>query len=270
MEAKKQGTVRTADSELYYEIYGSGRPLILLHGEWTSRLIWEPQIEALSDKYQVIAVDLRGHGKATLGELPYSHVDDITTLMDRLGLESAGMVGHQLGGSVARAMGIERPQRVEALVIAATGSQGMFGIPIPEEEAELLAAPMVAVRDGQMETAVDLHETIWVDGVDHEAAPEVREKIRESVAAESFADLVGGAPEIRWSTHKMPELHHVTGPTLLIWGQHDQPLIERSSIMSADILPDVHTAVIANAAHYPNWEQPEQFNKEILAFLNTL
>lgn len=270
MDPNKSASIRVADSELYYEIYGDGRPLILLHGHWANSKVWEPQIEALSQAYQVIAYDLRGHGRSTVGELPYSHVDDLTTLMDRLGLETAVLIGHDLGGAVARAMAIERYERVEALVLAAAGSQGLFGIPLPQEELERYGRPLAAAREGDDARAIDEHEAVWIHGLDHRAPDEVRVAIRGILETYSFAEYQPDAPEIMWSTHKLTEMHLIQQPTLLLWGLNDQPLIERTAVKTADFLPHVRTASLPDAAHYLHWEQAGEFNRHLLEFLAAL
>jgi pimeloyl-ACP methyl ester carboxylesterase len=267
MDPEKNASIRVADSELYYEIYGSGRPLILIHGGWADRRTWEPQIEALSQDYQVIVYDLRGHGRSTVGELPYSHVDDLTTLMDRLDLETAVLIGHELGAAVARAAAIEKYDRVQALVLAAAGTQGLFGIPMSESEMEILGRPLAAAREGNIPGAIDEHEAVWIHGVNHKAANDVRDAIRAILETHSFAEYRPGAPEIMWSTHKISEMHLIQQPTVLIWGENDQPLIERTAVKTADFLPDGYTAPISDAAHYLHWEQPQEFNLILLDFL---
>lgn len=267
MEPAKSAAVRVADSELYYETYGSGSPLILIHGDWADRRVWQPQIEAFSQAYQVVVYDLRGHGRSTVGDLPYSHVDDLLALLDRLGIAQAILAGHGLGGAVARAAAIEKPQRVAALILASIGSQGLFGVPIPDDELALYGRPLAAAHDGDTAAAVDLHESIWINGVRHEAPPEVRAAIRQIIEGYPFPEQDPHRPEVMWSTHTVPELHRVHLPVLLTWGLNDQPLIERASLMAADVLPDVHTGSIPDAAHYAHWEQAAEFNRIVLDFL---
>ena len=145
----------------------------------------------------------------------------------------------------------------------------MFGIKLPADEARVLGQPYRAMKERKREQALELHEQIWVNGVDHEAPREVREGIENIVASESLADLGPDAPEIMWSNYTLNDLHQMRRPAFITWGLQDQPLIERTSLKTADSLSDVHTGSIDSAAHYLNWEQPEEFNRLVLAFLDS-
>ena len=104
---------------LYYEIHGSGRPLILLHGGLGSGEMFGPLLPALAANHQVIAVDLQGHGRTADVDRPLSietMADDIAALIGHLGLEQPDVVGYSLGGGVAMLTAIRHPEVVGRLV----------------------------------------------------------------------------------------------------------------------------------------------------------
>ena len=89
---------------LYYEIHGTGRPLILLHGGLASGEMFGPTLPTLADRHQVIVVDLQGHGRTADIDRPLDvrlMADDIAALIDHLGLDTPDLVGYSLGGWVA-------------------------------------------------------------------------------------------------------------------------------------------------------------------------
>jgi len=104
---------------LYYETHGVGRPLILLHGGLGSGEMFGPVLPQLSQRHQVVAVDLQGHGRTADIDRPIDvrlMADDIAALIDHLGLASPDVVGYSLGGGVALLTAARYPAKVHRLV----------------------------------------------------------------------------------------------------------------------------------------------------------
>jgi pimeloyl-ACP methyl ester carboxylesterase len=118
------GTGQYADVngiKLYYEIHGSGRPLILLHGGLMSGEMFGPVIPAFAANHQVIALDLQGHGRTADIDRPIDMrlmADDVAALIDHLGLDHPDVVGYSLGGGVAFFTAVKYPDKVGKLVMA--------------------------------------------------------------------------------------------------------------------------------------------------------
>src|SRR5699024_8771299 len=96
---------------------------VLLGSLGASRSMWSPQVEALSDRFRVVAVDLRGHGGSPAPEGEYdmgSLADDVIRLLDELGARRVHLVGVSMGGAVAQTIALEHPERLESLVLMAT------------------------------------------------------------------------------------------------------------------------------------------------------
>ena len=107
---------------LYYEIHGAGRPLILLHGGLGSGEMFGPILPLLAGSHQVVAVDLQGHGRTADIDRPIDvrlMADDIAALIDHLGLDRPDVVGYSLGGGVALHTAAKYPAKVRRLVAAA-------------------------------------------------------------------------------------------------------------------------------------------------------
>ena len=104
--------------KLYYETHGAGRPLVLLHGGLGSGEMFGPILPALSERHQVIAPDLQGHGRTADVDRPLDvrlMADDVVALIDHLGLDATDVMGYSLGGGVALQTAIKYPSRVRRL-----------------------------------------------------------------------------------------------------------------------------------------------------------
>ncbi len=118
--APKTGYAPVNGLNLYYEIHGSGEPLILLHGGVVGITIFGPNLAALSEKRKVIAVEMQGHGHTADIDRPLSFevmADDIAALMKYLGIEKADVMGYSLGGGVALQTAIQHRESVRKLVV---------------------------------------------------------------------------------------------------------------------------------------------------------
>src|SRR6266545_4774590 len=105
---------------LYYESHGTGRPLILLHGGLGSGEMFGPILPTLSERHRVITVDLQGHGRTADIDRPIDirlMADDISALIDHLGLDEPDLVGYSLGGGVAFFTAAKYPSKVGRLVV---------------------------------------------------------------------------------------------------------------------------------------------------------
>ena len=111
---------------IYYEVHGSGPPLLLTHGYSSTSAMWQGQIEALSKHHTLILWDMRGHGKSDYPDDPLAYsealtVGDIAALVDTVGATSAIVGGLSLGGYMSLAFYRAHPERVRALLIIDTG-----------------------------------------------------------------------------------------------------------------------------------------------------
>jgi pimeloyl-ACP methyl ester carboxylesterase len=129
--AVKTGYAPVNGLKMYYEIHGSGQPLVLIHGGVVGITMFGPNVEALAKGRQVIAVELQGHGHTADIDRPMSceaMADDIAALIQYLGLQKADVMGYSLGGYVALQTVIRHPQAVRKLVVASAGFRrnGMY------------------------------------------------------------------------------------------------------------------------------------------------
>jgi len=116
----KSGHLEVRGVNYYYEIHGTGEPLLLLHGGLGSIDMFGPNLPYLARHRQVIAVDLQGHGRSTLGNRPINLIDmgdDMADILEKLGEKPADALGYSLGGGVALRLAIQHPEVVRRLVL---------------------------------------------------------------------------------------------------------------------------------------------------------
>lgn len=118
------GHVEVNGVRYYYEVHGQGEPLLLLHGGLGSIDMFRPVLPILSEGRAVIAVDLQGHGRSTLGDRPISLPDmgdDMAVILDELGHDQVDVFGYSLGGGVGLRLAIQHPDTVRTLVLVSAG-----------------------------------------------------------------------------------------------------------------------------------------------------
>jgi pimeloyl-ACP methyl ester carboxylesterase len=140
--------------ELYFERHGSGRPLVLLHGGLGSGEMFGPVLPALSEKHQVITVDLQGHGRTADIDRPLDlglMADDVAALIDHLELDGADLVGYSLGGGVALRAAIRYPDKIRRLVAVSANIRSDAIYPeMRAQQGQVSAAAMEFMKDTPM------------------------------------------------------------------------------------------------------------------------
>jgi pimeloyl-ACP methyl ester carboxylesterase len=138
--SRNSGHVEIRGVNYYYEIHGKGEPLLLLHGGLGSIDMFGPNLAILSQHRQVIAVDLQGHGRSTLGNRPIdlpNMGDDMADILERLGDRQVDVLGYSLGGGVALRLAIQHPERVRRMVLvsAVFSTAGFYPEMLPMQAA---------------------------------------------------------------------------------------------------------------------------------------
>ena len=120
---------------MFLEEHGSGEPLLLIPGLGYAVWCWQPQLPAFAAARRVVAIDNRGAGRSPKPPGPYTleeMADDAASALDRLGIESAAVLGHSMGGYIAQALALRHPARVRSLVLVGTGPGGPEHADVPE------------------------------------------------------------------------------------------------------------------------------------------
>jgi len=140
--------------KMYYEIYGTGDPLVVLHGGLGAIEMFGPTLAALTKNRQVIAADLQGHGRTADIDRPLSYeamADDVAGLIKSLGFKKADVMGYSLGGEVALQTAIRHPEAVRKLVLVSTAFRQNGWYPeVLAGEAQMSAAAAEPMKQTPM------------------------------------------------------------------------------------------------------------------------
>ena len=216
--------------QLHYTEHGSGEPLVLLHGNGEDSSYFEHQIAFFQDRYRVIAVDTRGHGKSPRGTAPLTlnqFADDLRAFMDELDIASAHILGFSDGANVAILFALAHPTRVKSLIL----------------------------NGGNL----------FPEGLTEQTRREIDEEYEQAVSAndENLLELLRLMID---EPHIDPaQLSELNKPTLVVAGTDDM-IEETHTRLIAESIPNAQLALI-EGTHFVAFENPDAFNCVVSKFL---
>jgi pimeloyl-ACP methyl ester carboxylesterase len=239
--APQTGYASVGDLNMYYEIHGSGRPLILLHGAYMTIDMMGPILPGLANTWQVIAVEQQGHGRTADIDRPLTYeqmADDTAALVRHLEIDDADVVGYSMGGGIALQLAIRHPTLVRKLVVASASftSDGMHAALLemfPSITPELFAG-----------------------------SPVEQEYLRTAPNPGDFPKLVEKLTQLHTTPFAWPEqdIRAIAARTLIVLGDSDSILLEhavelfrlRGGGVIGDLagLPESQLAVLPGTAHF--------------------
>lgn len=150
----KSGYVEVNGVNYYYEVRGSGPPLLLLHGGLGSIDMFAPVMPALTAGHTIIGVDLQGHGRTALGDRPFTlqaQGGDMAAILTRLGYGKVDVMGYSMGGGIAFQFAAQHPDRVNKLVLVSAGyAQDGFYADMIKQQAQVNAGAAAFMKDTPM------------------------------------------------------------------------------------------------------------------------
>ena len=258
-------TLHVNGVELYYEIHGAGEPVLLIHGLGSSTRDWDPQVPELSRQFQLIAFDVRGHGRSAKPKERYSvelFANDTAALIRQLGVGPVHVVGISMGGMIAFQLAVDAPDLVRSLVIVNSGP----AMPIRTLAQRLMIWTRVAIvrtmgmrKMGQM-LAVRLlpkpeHAALRAEFIERWAANDPR----------AYLSALKGL--VNWGV--MEQLPGITCPVLVLTADQDYTPIAFKQAYAA-LLKNAELVVVDDARHFMPIERPEPFNAALLKFLERM
>jgi 3-oxoadipate enol-lactonase len=257
-------TVVGGDAEIAWrEDGGSGLPpLVLLHSLGLDNEMWAPQVDILARGHRLVRIDLRGHGRSSAPEGPYTMAglaDDVLRVADAAGLERFGIVGLSIGGQVALWLAIERPDRVASLVLADTAAR--IGTPGSwQQRIELVRTDgLEGLRSGIVER--------WFSAAFAASEAAAVARTVERLLSTPVAGYLGCCAALAESDLS-GLVGRVRAPTLVIVGGADVVTPPEQARWLADRIPGATTAVIDGAGHIANLEAPVAFGDLVAGFLD--
>jgi pimeloyl-ACP methyl ester carboxylesterase len=260
--------VQLNGARIHYRRSGAGFPVVFLHAGVADSRMWEPQAAGLGEHFDVITPDMRGFGESELPAEAWSPVADVLALMDALRLrEAPHLVGCSIGGRLAIDFTLEHPERVSKLVLVGAGVGGQT---FDELDNSIYAEVEVAEKAKDLVALNEAEMKLWLVGPTRSAA-HVDKRLRDL-----FLDMNGralhsdfeSAPMQRLDPPAVGRLGDIAAPTLVVVGDCDLPESHVTADMLVSKIRGARKVIISDAAHLPNLEHPEKFNRLLLNFLN--
>jgi pimeloyl-ACP methyl ester carboxylesterase len=263
-----------------YRMCGSGPALLLLHGIGDSSASWVPLMRPLAERFTVIAPDLLGHGESDKPRADYSVAafsNGMRDLLDVLGVDTATVVGHSLGGGVAAQLTYQHPTRVDRLALVASGGVArevspflrLASTPLADLALPLLKIPPVKL--GAM-AGIELLRRSGTDiGRDAEELSRVLDALPDVATRGAFSRTLRSVVDWRGQVVTMLDRSYLAEamPVLLVWGAHDAVIPVAHAQIAHDAMPGSRLEVFPDAGHFPHHQDPDRFLEVLADFIDT-
>ncbi len=229
--------------KIWYAVFGSGEPVILLHGGLANSAYWGDQVPALAKRYRVIVMDSRGHGRSTRDERPYGYdlmASDVLALMDYLKIEKAAIVGWSDGAILGLDIALHHPERLTKLFAFAANSD-------PSGVADIGSSPVFTAYIARAEKE---YEKISPTPKEYKAFLDQITKMWDSQPNWTAADLQG-----------------IKVPTWIVDADHDEAIKRENTLFMAQQIPGSGLLILPQVSHFAFLQDPQDFTAEVLHFL---
>ncbi|QFU83021.1 alpha/beta fold hydrolase [Natronorubrum aibiense] len=267
-------TLPLEDGTLWYETHGDGQPLVFIHGGWMNGQAWTPQVERFADEYQVVTLDVRGHGKTGATEpSQYSielFTDDLEALLAHLDLEAPILCGLSLGSMVTQEFLDRHPDRAAGAVLGgAVRSMPPMDLP-PGMKPLLSPMPALTTSLSMMGPETMFRSLLlsiqattgeqWLS-IDPSVRATALDAVGE-ISRDEFRKVFGALYR-----YEPSELTHVETPALVIHGEQEAPLVKRQGRQLVSELAAGERLELSNSGHLVNQDRPNAFNAATASFL---
>ena len=259
-------TIQANGVNLYYELHGpENAPVLVLNNGilMNAATSWVYQIKVLSKRYRLLLYDCRGQGGSDHPDTPYSmdlHADDLSALLDALGIKSAHIAGISYGGEVAQAFALNYPEKVHSLILMDTVSE------VTAELRLIIQSWVDALKTG--DALAFFNATVpWNFSPEFIANnTSLLEDAKKRYALLDFPAVIRLCEaflEVDFTKH----LNEIKVPTCIIVGELDLLKgIRHAEILKKNI-PHSEYHILMGAGHASCWERPHEFNSVVLGFL---
>jgi pimeloyl-ACP methyl ester carboxylesterase len=242
-----QGQITTVnDLQMYYEMYGEGSPLILLHGFTQNATFWHPYIDALAEQFRIIVPEMRGHGHSTNPTKQFTHRQaalDLFALLDQLGIQQFKTIGFSAGAHTLLHAATQQPARVEAMVLMGTAPYW------PEQTRAVLR-----------QMAPDSEHWDWdlLRQTHYQGDNQIQEIINIFYGWKDVHD------DMNFTS---PYLSTISASTLIIHGDRDDFFPVSLAVEMYSAIPKAYLWIVPNGGHFPFGVRTDLFTDRVLAFL---
>lgn len=280
-------TVQANRGELHVVRAGKGRPLLLLHGWPEFWLSWEPVMTRLADRFTLLAPDLRGFGDSSKPSGPFGpddHAADMLALLEALGLEQVGIVGHDVGGAVMQPLARRVPDRIAGLFFFDFVYPGIGRrMAAPDQLREIwyqsfhqmeMAPLLVGATRATCRVYFAHFLRHWAhrkDAFDDVLETFIDNFLKPGNLAGGFAHYrASHASRVAMMKGEAPTLAPITAPTCVRWAERDPLFPFAWTDRLHETFTDLDLALFPDVGHFPHRENPEKAAAEIAAFFGRI
>ncbi len=249
---------------MHYETYGQGTPVVLLHGWLGSWGLWQETMERLGRHYRTYALDFWGFGESGKKRETYAVADFVNLVdqfMELLGIESAPLVGHSMGGTVGLSVAIHYPHRVRQVAVVGAPIVGeALAVLLKLAGYRLIASavhtfPLFFRLGLRVASRRITRDPRWYSMISRDLSRTTLESFLLSIASLRRTDL-------------RPRLGEIRVPTLGIYGARDNIVDPGEAVTMQAALSSARIEVFAQAGHFPMLDEPLRFGETVKAFLD--
>ncbi len=257
-------SITTDQGIVHYEVYGRGRPVILLHGWLGSWGLWQKTMGYLGRYYRTYALDFWGFGESGKQQPTFAVQDFVSMVdqfMDRLGIAQAPLVGHSMGGTVSLSVAITHPERVSKVVVVGSPMVGsslalLLKLAGFRSIAFMVFNAMWALRAGlRVSAPIICKDPNWYEMIARDLSRTTIESFLNSIASLRRTDL-------------RPFLNQISIPALGMYGDKDVIVSPKQWQPMQAGIPNVHIERYKNAGHFIMLDEPDNFAKTLKDFLD--
>jgi len=261
---RESGSADVEGGRLYYEVAGSGTPVVFLHAFALDTRMWDDQFEALARDFRVVRYDLRGFGRSTAPQpgRPYSHAEDLAALLVKVDAHQPHVVGASMGGRCALDFAVTQPDAMRSVVVVDTV---IGGWPWSRAWVEAYSPVIQAGRRGDIAAAKAAWLALPVFASSRANKP-VDARFSRMVEDYSGWHFVNADPERRVAPPTLSQLGKIRAPTLALIGDNDLPEFHRMTESLERQVANARRLNVPAAGHLANMESPELVTKALRAF----
>jgi pimeloyl-ACP methyl ester carboxylesterase len=256
--------------DLYYDIHGQGKPVVLISGLGYSLWQWHRMVPFLAKQFQVITFDNRGVGQSDKPAGPYTAqmlAADTVGLLDALGIEKATIMGHSMGGFIAQALALDFPQRVDKLILCSTNFGGSHHAPVTLEAMTVLtdvsSDPLTRFKNGLIVSTAPG----WAEKNPETIREWIQWRISNPIEPGSYqAQLAIGLALLDDAAAFEARLFQINIPTLILFGAHDKVVPPENALLLAKKIVGSQVVIFPDAGHFFPIEIPETASETVIDF----
>jgi 3-oxoadipate enol-lactonase len=261
---------KVCDINMYYEVHGTGEPLVFIAGLGSNLTIWFRHIPVFSKEYKCIIFDNRGAGRSDAPDMTYTleiMADDVAGLLDTIGVKLAHIIGVSMGGGIAQAFTIRYPKKVRSLILASTDCGGVHGVPPGAEYMNFVTGtgrdPTETIED-RRKKSMSFVFTPEFEEKSQEIIKEIQGKLMEFPTSPQIYMKQSQAFSAFDSYDRLPE---IKAPTLIMHGEVDPIVATENAHILASRIPGAELVILENKRHGILYEAFDETSHIMLDFL---